>query len=270
LDEGQAVHAVICRQPSSPGPRAAGRLPLFLAGLVLLGLAACARPSAPATPGTPAASAAAQPLEQARRLLAAQGDPETALVLLDKDPGREARLLRLEALRRLDRLDEAVAGANRLILEEPGRADAFVDRAITLALMGRLERALEDCGAALTRDPKNRTALLTQGDIFFMQELPALAEASYSLAVAAAPMYPLARINRAVARDELGRFDDAIADFSRAIELDPASATAWAGRGVSRSQAGDMAGMCADYLRACELGLCRRLDDARAVGYCAP
>jgi len=99
---------------------------------------------------------------------------------------------------------------------------------------------------------------------------PAEAEASYSRAIELAPARPLAWINRGVARDEQGRFQEAIADFTQALALDPEEPSALANRGVSRSQAGDISGMCADYARACALGQCRRLIDAQGMGYCLP
>ena len=69
---------------------------------------------------------------------------------------------------------------------------------------------------------------------------------------------------RGVARDEQGRFAEAIADYTRALALEPGSASAYANRGVSRSQAGDIPGMCQDYGQACALGDCGRLADAQA------
>jgi len=260
-------------------PRAAFRFappaPLtlaFLACLALVFCAACARPpSGPATPfSAPAASATPDPLARASALLedSPHQNPRAVLELLADHNEPEARLLAVQALRQLGRFNEAVAECNRLILREPRLAQAFVERGLTFSALGHGERGLEDLRAALVLAPGDIDALLVQGDIFFMLERPAAAEDSYSQAIALAPERPLAWINRGVARDEQGRFEEAIADFTQAIKLDPGQASALANRGVSRSQTGDMRGMCADYARACALGQCRRLLDARAMGYC--
>lgn len=264
-------------------------LTLLLALLLHSFLAGCsARAPGPAqsAPPPPAAQAArlAEPVARAAALLAkdpglfsGQG-PGTApdqaalaaLELLNGHAEPEARLLAAKALRQLGRLDEAVAECNRQILRTPRLAEAFVERGQSFSALGHGQRALEDFEAALLLDPKDIAALLAQGDAYFMLERPADAEASYSRAIKLAPERPLAWINRGVARDEQGRFQEAIDDFTQALALDPAQPSALANRGVSRSQAGDIPGMCADYARACALGLCRRLHDAHAMGYCLP
>jgi len=178
---------------------------------------------------------------------------------------------RLDPLRRLrqeGRFDEAITLANRLILRGEREPRDFVERGLTLAAMGHSDRALEDFQSALLLNPKHLEALLAQGDLFFVLEMPAQAEASYSRAIEAAPQNPMPYINRGVARDEQGRFAEAIADYTSALALAPSSALALANRGVARSQLGDVPGMCDDYRRACALGACRRLDDARLMGYC--
>lgn len=245
------------------------RARLALLFLAVLLCAACARPVPPAAapPGMPSSS---NPLPSAEALLrdGPDRDPQAALALLEGRAEPRARLLAVQALRLLDRPDEAVAEANRLILRQPRLAQAFVERGLTFSALGHVERALEDLDTAFMLDPKNAAILLARGDLFFLMEMPDQAEASYSRAIALEPKNPLGWINRGVARDEQGRFPEAIADFTKALDLDPAQASALANRGVSRSQTGDMAGMCADYARACALGLCRRLTDARSMGYC--
>lgn len=249
-------------------------VPLLLA---LMALLACGRPvpqpnppSGQPVPANPVVQTPADDLARAEKLLreGPEQDPEAALALVEGRAEPRARLARIQALRLLERFEDAVAAANRLILAEPALPAAFVERGRTLFAMGHNDRALEDCTAALGIDPRNLDALLTQGDIFFALEMPGPAEASYSRAIAAAPANPVGYVNRGVVRDEQGRFAEAIADYDRALRLDPASATAYANRGVSRSQAGDIPGMCADYRKACALGQCRRLTDARLMDYC--
>lgn len=225
-------------------------LALALLLALALGCAACAGQLAPA-PAAPAAPSAQAELE----LLAGKDDPQS-------------RLAAMRALRSLGRNEEAIAEANRLILRQPRSSQAFVERALAFSALGYAERALEDIEAALIIAPGNAAVLMVQGDLYFLLEMPDLAEQSYAKAIAAAPADPLGWVNRGVARDEQGRHAEAIADFTRALELDPRQASALANRGVSRSQAGDMPGMCEDYAAACALGQCRRLEDARLMGYC--
>jgi len=190
--------------------------------------------------------------------------PEQSAAATPTDP----RFAQLRSLRQDGRFDESIAVANRLILQGGRQPQDFVERGQTFAAMGHSERALEDFDSALLLDAKHLEALLAQGDLYFVMEMPAKAEASYSRAIEATPGNPLPYINRGVARDEQGRFDEAIADYTHALALAPDSALALANRGVSRSQLGDMKGMCDDYRRACTLGSCRRLDDAKIMGYC--
>jgi len=254
--------------------------PALLLCLALLGqtplAASCAKSAGtvaptPSVAAAPVAKTPADPVAKAEALLAdgPEQDPEAALSLLADNTDAAARLARTEALRLLGRQNEAVAEANRLILEDARLPEAFVARARVLYDAGAGDRALEDCGAALRLDPKNLDALLTQGDIFFSMALAVPAELSYTHAIETWPNEALPYINRGVVRDDQGRYGEAIADFDRAIALDPSSAAAYANRGVSRSQTGNTAGMCADYARACALGQCSRLEDAKKLGYCA-
>lgn len=181
-------------------------------------------------------------------------------------------LLRSAALRALGRYGEAVAAVNRMLLlpdpEGVSRAEAFVERGRSLAVLGGQARALEDYGQALALDPGNVPALMARGDLFFVLGRAGEAEADYGRALELEPGNALAWANRGAARGEQGRHVEAEADFARAIKLDPGMVAAWTGRGVARSQTGDLAGMCADYREACARGECARLGQARAVGYC--
>ncbi|MDP2847566.1 MAG: tetratricopeptide repeat protein [Humidesulfovibrio sp.] len=254
---------------TSPARPVLGRLALLCLALLLC--AGCGRPDPALEAPPPPALAKTDALDRPRALLrpGAEHDAQAALDLLEGRAEPPARLLAVQALRQLDRLNESVAEANRLILREPRLGAAFVERGLTLSALGHAERALEDLDAALMLDPTNAAALLARGDLYFLLELPDLAEESYSRAIALEPGIPLGWINRGVARDEQGRFTEAIADFTKALDLDPTQASAFENRGVSRSQLGDMTGMCLDYARACALGHCRRLTDARSMGYCA-
>ncbi len=261
---------------------------------LLLCLCAAAASAAQPAPSVPAGEAAEALLLRAYFHLNAEAGQGPLAALADLDayeatlepgaPGDKAGgrtggdrglapalLLRSVALRALGRHAEAVAAMDRLLLL-PGPAasgpEAFTERGIALAALGRHDRALEDFGQALAQDPGHIPALMARGDLRFALGRAGEAEADYTEIIARAPGQPLAWVNRGVARDEQRRHAEAVADFTRALALDPDMVSAWAGRGIARSQLGDMAGMCADYREACARGGCRRLGDARAMGYC--
>lgn len=264
-------------------PRPPAAFPLLAALFCAALLCACAPAAAPVRPPS---AVAATPAGRDRLALAAfhlrdeRGlGPLEALKVLDAPQAGAAEseagelALRALALRQLGRHAEAVDALDRLLLTRGGLppaalAEAFVERGLALAALGRQNRAAEDFAAALTLDPRHIPALLARADQLFALGQPAEAEAGYSRVIALDPSSALAHINRGVARDEQGRFGEAIADFTRALALDPGSPAAHVNRGVSRSQAGDMAGMCADYAAACRLGACHRLASAREMGYC--
>ncbi|MCE9614353.1 MAG: tetratricopeptide repeat protein [Lentisphaerae bacterium] len=66
---------------------------------------------------------------------------------------------------------------------------------------------------------------------------------------------------RGCARNDLGRYADAIADFDRAAALNPAYVRTYLNRGFAREKLGDQDGALADYERVC------RLDPANALGH---
>jgi tetratricopeptide (TPR) repeat protein len=258
------------------------------------GVAPAPQPAQIGQAGQPGQAQAPQALRDRRLALAAfhlrderGGGPAEALKALDGPEPAPAQAgpnelaqtaanelaLRAVALNQLGRYAEAVAALDRLMLARrdlppEALADAFVERGLALAALGRQPRAAEDFAAALAVAPRHIPALLARADQLFALGQPAEAEAGYSRVIEIAPKNILAHINRGVTRDEQGRFAEAIDDFTLALALDPGSPVALVNRGVSRSQAGDLAGMCADYEAACRLGACQRLGSARAVGFC--
>jgi tetratricopeptide (TPR) repeat protein len=76
--------------------------------------------------------------------------------------------------------------------------------------------------------------------------------ADYTRAIERDPAYALAYNNRGVTYADLGRSEEALADYTRAIELDPADATAYSNRGVTYKNLGRTEEALADYTRAIE------------------
>lgn len=160
-------------RPALPhGPKAAracARLVLarLLAALLAALLAGCAQ--APAPPS-------------------GQGQLDAAPALRSAPAAADLEAVR--ALRQAGRPEDAVAEANRLILRTPRQPQPFVERGLSLALLGHMERALEDYRTALMLDPRHAPALLAQGDAFFLLDQPRAAEASFTRAIQLARTTP--------------------------------------------------------------------------------
>ena len=69
------------------------------------------------------------------------------------------------------------------------------------------------------------------------------AVADYTAAITLEPRNANAFHNRGSTLDKLGRLDGAVADFSSALELDPSNATTHNARGLARDRAAGLAGV---------------------------
>lgn len=75
------------------------------------------------------------------------------------NPENNATLERVSNLIRQQRLEEAVALANRLIARAPGFAEAYNQRAFAEFLLGRFQESADDCRLTLGRNPYHFGAL---------------------------------------------------------------------------------------------------------------
>jgi len=262
---------------------------LLAAPLLLTG---CAPHAAPGAGQAQAQQSTAQQMTAGHALALAvhllkdenASNPALALDILSKlqdsgepvAPSQAAGVLRLLALRLLNRNEDAVAAADALLLAKAGalprelEADVFLERGRALTSLERYGRAREDLDQALRINPMSMDAYLARGDVHFAMGEMEAAEDDYSRAITLAPNEPLAWVNRGVARDEQGHPAEAVADYTEALRLAPNMATAYANRGISLSRLGDFAGMCRDYAAACKRGDCTRLGEAKNVGFCLP
>jgi Flp pilus assembly protein TadD len=119
----------------------------------------------------------------------------------------------------------------------PGQADGLPNAAATAFHRASPEAALQIDDAILVRDPRNVAALLSRGDAQTALQQPDQAEESYNDALRADPHSTLARIG-------LGRLrlaDDpstAEAWFLAASQSDPHNAVAWNDLGIARDMLG--------------------------------
>lgn len=124
----------------------------------------------------------------------------------------DAYILRANHFSDGGRTDIALSNFERAIEVAPDSAAGFVGRAEWWFNQQQYEKAIEDCTAALAKEPSHK-ALTIRGDAWF----------------------------------NLGRYDEAIADFQTARRLDDTVAEAYFRRAKLREQAGDAAGAQSDY-----------------------
>jgi tetratricopeptide (TPR) repeat protein len=124
------------------------------------------------------------------------------------------------ALHELRRLDEALASFDRAIALRPDNA-AYHNRCATLRELTRLGEALASCERAIALKPDFAEAYHNRG--LTLRQLMRLGEAlaSYNRAIALKPGYAEAYDNRGVMLAELMRLDEALASYERAIALKP-------------------------------------------------
>ena len=124
----------------------------------------------------------------------------------------DAYILRANHFADGGKTDIALSNFERAIEVAPESAAGFVGRAEWWFNQQQYEKAIEDCTAALAKEPSHK-ALTIRGDAWF----------------------------------HLGRYDEAINDFTTARRLDDTVAEAYFRRAKLREQAGDAAGAQSDY-----------------------
>ena len=77
--------------------------------------------------------------------------------------------------------------------------------------------------------------------------------ADYDRAIEINPQYAKAHNNRGITKDNMGDYKGAIADYDRAIEINPQYAEAYNNRGTTKDSLGDHKGAIADHDRAIKI-----------------
>ncbi len=200
------------------------------------------------------------------RGLARQGlrDPAGALSdfnrALELDPQlAKAYLNRGIAHLDLSHLEAALADLSQAIALDPSDARAYSSRGQVHRLLGDPLAALQDYTAALERDPHNPQLYFDRGQIHFEQEdWPAACEDfSQALQWAGQPgsrrgLDLLARIHlyRGMARQRLGDWQGALADFTALIQEQPQASQGFALRAAVYLALGDKEAALADLDQA--------------------
>lgn len=162
-----------------------------------------------------------------------------------------------EVLRRLDRYDDAVTVLQSVVSQVPDMPAARFNLALALRGAGRPEDALIHYAAGLRQQPEHGDGWYNQGNaqqevglneeaqtsyqraltlvsparrpsvlnnlgsVRLLQRKPVDAENALREAVALAPEYPDGHLNLAIARERLGRFEDAADGYRKTAKLNP-------------------------------------------------
>lgn len=114
---------------------------------------------------------------------------------------------------------DSVAEYTLSIRDDNSLYQAYTNRGLVLASLGRLPEAVEDLNTAIRLEPTNYIALT----------------------------------NRGVAHATLGKFAIAIRDFNEALRVNPSFGEAYLNRGIIFELSGDLASACADWQKAVKL-----------------
>jgi protein O-GlcNAc transferase len=192
-------------------------------------------------------------------IIAVQNErPEQAAELIGKaialhEPVAAAHNNRGIALRKLHRLESALADFDRAIELEPDHAEAHNNRGITLMDLARPGPALESIERALALRPDYAEALNNRGILLRKAGRFDAALASFDSAIASRPDHAGAQCNRGNVLLDLWRAGEALASFDRALALEPDRAETYTGRGNALFKLDRFADALASYDQAIAL-----------------
>ena len=135
-------------------------------------------------------------------------------------------------LRELKRFPEALDDLNAVIALRPDFSEAFNNRGNVLQDIERYEEALLDYEKAIALRPDNAGAFTNRGNLYKQLNQYDQALTDYDKAIALEPNHSEAVYNRGTTLMELKQYDQALADFDRAIPLNPGHAEALYNRGT--------------------------------------
>jgi tetratricopeptide (TPR) repeat protein len=135
------------------------------------------------------------------------------------------------ALRALNRLEDALASYDTAIALDPDFADAHTGRGSLLQALGRHGDAIVSFDRVIALKPKDPEAYFHRGNALHQLQRSEEALACYDKAITLNPRLVEAHSNRGNLLQALGRFDDAVEGYNRAIALNPDYSEAYYNRG---------------------------------------
>jgi protein O-GlcNAc transferase len=148
---------------------------------------------------------------QTRRTMRGVELIKKAIALNAKVPGAHYNLA--NALRDLNRPEEALASYDKAIALQPGFAEAFSNRGNALWSLNRREEALASYDKAIALKPDSAEAHINRGNALRNLDRPAEALASYEKAISLKPDAAEAHNNRGNVLRSLGRSKEALASY---------------------------------------------------------
>ena len=151
-------------------------------------------------------------------------------------------------------------------LELHEHADAYNNRGLDYANLGKYDKAIEDFNKAIELNPDLAVAYYNRGNTYVELGEYDRAIKDYDKAIELNKDYAVAYNNRGFAYVGLGKYNRAIEDFNKAIKLNPDDAKAYYNRGLAYAELGEHERAREDMLRAGNLFTNkRRIEDAIRV-----
>jgi tetratricopeptide (TPR) repeat protein len=148
------------------------------------------------------------------------------------------------ALRKLKRLQEAVAAYDEAERLEPTNQNVHFNRANSYRDLGQLERAIQDYSTAIAVNTDFDKAYLNRGNIYLRLRRFDLALVDYSAAIELDPdANAYAYTNRCLVRNHLGDYEAALQDCDKAIQIDRSDPSAF------NNRAGASGPLCKSMMR---------------------
>lgn len=142
---------------------------------------------------------------------------------------------------------------DRSVGQEPGNAQALVDRGNARADLGQFESAIADFDQAIKLKPDDARAFYRRGLAYSdLGKYPRAIE-DFDKAIALKPDAADALGDRGLAYAQTGKYEQAIADFSKVIAIDPDLGVAYVSRGMVYDRTRQFDRALADYDRAVKL-----------------
>jgi len=175
--------------------------------------------------------------------LGMQGKAERALPYFEQalrlEPGlAETWYNKGVTLHELNRLEEAVACYDKAVEINPDYADAWYNKGVALGELNKLEEAVACYDKAIEMNPGDAKAWNNKGVALYKLGQTKEALACYDEAVKLKPDYAQAWNNKGVALGNLGQHKEALACFDEAIKLKPDLAEAWVNKGAGLGKLG--------------------------------
>ncbi len=131
----------------------------------------------------------------------------------------EAHLLRIRALLRLNRFDDALRSCDAFLSRGKPSTEVFALRRLAREHLDDFAGAIEDVTQAIALQPDRPALLVRRGELYLIENAPRLALRDFEKSVRLDPKSADGRVGLGTARVRLGQYREAIVDAETAIRL---------------------------------------------------